>query len=357
MTTRERAFHLADTASSFPFLGTITSHDLLALIHAELGNAEALDDFQPYGAHYAKAVGPEKILHIISGNTPAAGLQSLIRGLLLGARNICKIPSGGMREIEEFRRILHPALKARVEITRDLPEEWIERADAVIVFGSDETIEHFRTRIWPGQIFLAHGHKLSLGVIFEDPECATTAAAALDTSAFDQQGCLSPQVFYVADDPLAYAASLATEMERLNTRQPRGVLSIADANAIRNQRAKLSFRAANDEPLVVFQSTNSTAWTVVFDATPGFPRSPLNRFVYVKPLPEDLEDALAGVRPHLSCAGIWPATLEHARRLSDLGISRICPVGRMQLPPTTWHQDGQQVLAPLVRWIDCETGA
>ena len=355
MKTSERAFHLADAASHFPFLGSVTSHDLLALVYAELGNAEALDDFQPYGGHYAKAVGPEKILHVISGNTPAAGLQSLIRGLLLGARNICKVPSAGLPEMVEFRRMLLPALAARVEIVRELPEPWIGRADAVIVFGSDETIEHFRTRVRPGQIFLTHGHKLSFGVIFEDADCATAAAAALDTSAFDQQGCLSPQVFYVAHDPLAYAAKLASEMERLNALNPRGVLSIPDANAIRNQRAELAFRSANDEPVAVFQSAGSTAWTVVFDSTPGFPRSPLNRFVYVKPLPEDLEDTLAEVGGHLSCAGIWPATLENARRLSGLGISRICPVGQMQLPPTTWHQDGEQVLAPLVRWIDCET--
>jgi hypothetical protein len=131
---------------------------------------------------------------------------------------------------------------------------------------------------------------------------------------------------------------------------------IPDANAIRNLRAELAFRLANDEAVAVFQSVDSTAWTVAFDAAPGFPHSPLNRFVFVKPFPEDFAEALADVRPHLSCAGIWPPTRENARILADLGVSRICPVGQMQLPPATWHHDGQQVLAPLVRWIDCETG-
>src|ERR1700744_6546862 len=121
MSTREVAAHLAAAAAHFPFLGRMTHHDLLALVHAELGNAEALDDFQPYGAHYAKAVGPEKILHIISGNTPAAGLQSLIRGLLLGAFNFCKIPSSGLPEIMEFRSWLPESLADRVEIKRETP--------------------------------------------------------------------------------------------------------------------------------------------------------------------------------------------------------------------------------------------
>src|SRR4051794_1396613 len=91
MKTRDLAVHLAAAAARFPFLGAVTHHDLLALVYSELGHAEALDDFQPYGGHYAKAAGPKTILHILSGNTPAAGLQSLIRGLLVGAHNLCKI--------------------------------------------------------------------------------------------------------------------------------------------------------------------------------------------------------------------------------------------------------------------------
>jgi hypothetical protein len=356
MKTRELAAHLAAAAVQFPFLGSITSHDLLALIFAELGNAEVLDDFQPYGAHYAKAVGPGTILHIISGNTPAAGLQSLIRGLLLGAHNLCKVPSTGLRELTEFRLALPEELAARVEIKRELPAEWLQKAEAVIAFGSDHTIARLRSRLRPGQIFIPHGHKLSFGVIFEDPDLGSAAGAARDASIFDQQGCLSPHVFFVAQEPLAYAAKLAAEMERVHAREPRGALSLSDANAIRNLRSELAFRLANDEAVALLESTHSTAWTVAFDAAPGFPRSPLNRFIYVKPFPEDFAETLADVRPHLSCAGIWPPTAGNARLLAELGVSRICPVGRMQFPPVTWHQDGQQVLAPLVRWIDCETG-
>jgi hypothetical protein len=354
MKTRDVAAHLATAAEHFPLLGTITSHDLLALVSAELGNPEALDDFQPYGSHFAKAVGPRTILHIISGNTPAAGLQTLIRGLLLGAQNLCKVPSSGLPELAMFRQWLPPELARRVEIKRDLPDAWLEEADAVIVFGNDSTIAQFRARARPGQVFLAHGHRISFGVIFSDPELQSCAGAARDASIFDQQGCLSPHVMFVASDSLAYAAKLAAEMERVHLREPRGPLSIPDANAIRNQRAEFAFRLANDEPVALFQSMDSTAWTVVFDALPGFPHSPLNRFIYVKPFPEDFGEALEEVRPYLSCVGIWPATLENARYLGDLGASRICPVGRMQLPPTTWHHDGQQVLAPLVRWVDCE---
>ena len=354
MTTATRAHHLATAAARFPFLGATTADDLLALVRAELGHAEALDNFVPYGGHLARAVAVETILHVVSGNTPAAGLQSLIRGLLLGAHNLCKTPAAGLPEIAEFRAALPPELAARVELAGELPDGWLTRAEAVIVFGHDATIAHFRALARPEQRFIAHGHRLSFGVVFDDPACASAPLAARDASLFDQQGCLSPHVFYVAGNAREYAARLAQEMRAFQEQEPRGRVSLSEANSIRTLREELAFRAAQGGPLALWQSEGSTAWTVAFDAKPGFPRSPLNRFVFVKPLPADFVAELREVRAHLSCAGVWPATLAHARALAPLGVSRLCPLGRMQSPPWTWLQDGTPALAPLVRWVGAD---
>lgn len=354
MNAEERATHLAAAASRFPWLGETTATDLLALLNAELGDPQVLETFRWHGAHLSRAVAPPVLLHIISGNTPAAGLQSLIRGLLLGSHNLCKLPSAGLPEIAHFRDCLPPELATRVEVSSHLHAEWLERADAVVVFGNDDTIRQFRSLVRPDQAFIAHGHKLSLGVVFQDPTFASVRGAARDASLFDQLGCLSPHVFYVADDPFSYAIQLAGELELFEAREPRRTLELSEANAIRSLRAEIAFRAANDKSLALFQSTGTTAWTVVFDASPTFPRSPLNRFIYVKPIPADLATELAGVRRHLGAIGMWPATISNARQLASLGANRLCPIGRMQLPPWTWHQDGQPALTPLVRWVDFE---
>ena len=354
MNTAARAQHLAAAAARFPFLGPTTADDLLALVRAELGHAEALDDFVPSGRHRAQAFAVETILHVVSGNTPAAGLQSLIRGLLLGAHNLCKTPSAGLPEIADFRAALPAELAARVEIAGELPDAWLARAGAVIVFGHDATIAHFRGLARPEQRFIAHGHRVSFGVVFADPSCASAPLAARDASLFDQQGCLSPHVFYIAGDARGYAARLAEEMRAFQEREPRGRVALSEANAIRKLREELAFRATQGESVALWQSEGSTAWTVAYEDTPGFPRSPLNRFVFVKPLPADLAAEVREVRAHLSCAGIWPTTLAHARTLAPLGISRICPLGQMQSPPWTWLQDGAPALAPLVRWVGAD---
>jgi hypothetical protein len=135
---------------------------------------------------------------------------------------------------------------------------------------------------------------------------------------------------------------------------PRSPINAAEASEIRRFREEIHFRAANGAPLHIRESPESTAWTVVADRSSGFPRTPLNRFIFVKPLPADLAELLRPLRRHLSAVGVWPATREGAVLLSEIGVKRICPLGRMQQPPLTWHQDGFPVLASLVDWVDLE---
>ncbi len=160
----------------------------------------------------------------VSGNTPHAALQSLLRGLLLGSHNRCKLPTGGLPEVAAFCAALPAPLASLVELSESLPDEWVSTADAVIVFGGDETIAQFHARMRPGQIFCGHGHRLSFGIILDDLP-GSLPRAARDASLFDQRGCLSPHGFYVRGDSAAYAQSLSAEMAAFNARQPRRPLT------------------------------------------------------------------------------------------------------------------------------------
>jgi len=355
MQTSEIARHLAHAAGSFPWLGPVSAEGLLALVRLELGSETALESFRPYGGAMVRAVGPGTILHIVSGNTPHAALQSLIRGLLVGARNRCKLPGTGLPEVEQFRAALPPELAARVETARELPEAWLAEAEVVIVFGGDATIAHFRERVEPWQRFIPHGHRYGFGVVFDDPAFESVAGAARDASLFDQQGCLSPHLFYVRrEQAREYARRLALEMEAFAARHPPAPLSVEEAGGIAAVREEFRFRAAIDPQTALWESEGGMRWSVLLDPTPAFTPSCLNRTIYVKPLPDDLPGALRKVRPHLGTIGIHPATPEQAGALAGLGVSRICPIGRMQEPPLTWHHDGQPVLSPLVTWLDFE---
>ena len=339
-------------------LGPTSAADLLGWLEAELGHAQALDHWVAHGSSQSKALAPTTIAHVVSGNTPHAALQSLIGGLLLGSRNLVKLPRGGLLEIEEFIARLPSEMQTSVETAEVLTDTWLLAADAVIVYGSDETIANLRGRVAPGKIFIGHGHKASLGIVWADPDFASCAGAARDASMFDQQGCLSPQVFYVRENSTGfardYAENLASAMDQFNRTHPRGPLTVEEKASIANLRAAYRFRASGDLRVSLWEGGSNMDWTVIYEEDAWFTASPLNRVVFVKPLPENLADAMGPALDHVGAVGLWPCTKELADRFAALRPSRFCPIGRMQDPPWTWHNGGAARLASLVKWVDFE---
>ena len=367
--TAQRAAAIAEAAQHFPALGSISAESLLDLVAAELGRRDALDGFGNYGAAgqsesaerplRTRAIAPSCVLHIVAGNTPIAGLQSLIRGLLLGSQNLVKLPSAGLPEIDAFVARLAPGLSRQVTLCRALEDDWLRRANAIIVFGDDDTVDHFRRQARADQSFIAHGHAISFGVIFSDPDGTAAERAARDVGLYDQQGCLSPHCFYVdnaAIDAKGFAGSLATAMANYEKIDPRSDLAIGESAAITALRDSYTFRAASDEDVAIWQSPTGSEWTVIYDPSSGFAVSPLNRVAFVKPLPTSDITELAGelgiVHPYLSSIAVHPFTDSHAESLCYLNASRICALGAAQQPHPLWHQDGRPQLSPLVKWQD-----
>ncbi|MFM8810188.1 MAG: acyl-CoA reductase, partial [Chthoniobacterales bacterium] len=352
----------AITKAAEPFralLGPTSADDLLSWLRAELGSSEALDRWVDYGKAKTKAIAPETILHVVSGNTPHAALQSLVGGLLLGSRNLVKLPRGGIIEVDEFVSGLSEALRAKVETAEELPSDWLAQAEAVIVYGSDETMAHFRGLVAPSQVFVGHGHRASLGIVWDDPQLASCDGAARAASLFDQQGCLSPQVFYVREArpgfAREYAEKLSSAMDHFNRSHPRGPLTVEEKAAISNLRAAYRFRAANDLRVALWEGGGNMDWTVVYEEDFWFPASPLNRVIFVKPLPENFVTAIGPAAAHIGAVGLFPCNEELANRFAELRPSRFCPIGRMQDPPWTWHNGGIPRLASLVKWVDFES--
>ena len=351
MTTAERAQAISETCQPFQhLLGRAWSGAFLDWVRLELGHEAVLDAFQPIGAELLRAIAPPVILHIVSGNTPQAALQSLIRGLLLGSHNLCKLPGAGLPEVEAFVAALPVPLRSRVELSTSLPDASLPSADAIIVFGSDETVAHFRALAQPHQIFIGYGHRVSVGIVFQDATFESASRAALDASLFDQQGCLSPHCIYVADRPQQYAARLAVEMERIAQSNPRSKLALSESAAISEIRETTRFRIGIGHPAQLWESQASDEWTVIYDPDPIFSPSVLNRVIFVRPLPIDPTAALAPARPFLSTIAIWPNILPYAEQAAQFGASRVCALGRMQEPSWTWRQYAHQTLAPLVSW-------
>ena len=320
MTHTERLDLIADSASFFePFTGPFDRALLQDAWDRELS---------------APTVRfPKSIVHIVSGNTPHAAYQSLLNGLMVGAHNRLKLPANALHDFE-----IPEDFKHLVEISRTLPNHWIPDADALVVFGSDDTLRYFQQLCPLETPFIGHGHRVGIAII-DDPSPEAAQLAARDIGLFDQQGCLSLQTIYLKD-PRAFAPLLADAMAEFEKENPRSPLGPSEAGAISNFREEIRYLAAQTpDEVALSESPGSTAWTIVYQNSPELSFGPGNRTVFLRPMPDDFSNFT-----HLSGIGLYL----FAER-TDLPSPRIFPLGHAQSPPALWAHDGVLPLASLLR--------
>jgi hypothetical protein len=355
------------------FFRRFTTENFLALLEQELGHARRSDEFVAGAA----VRGPEMLVHIAAGNLPNPALMSLTLGLLTRSAQFVKCASGASflpRLFAHSIREMDPKLGACLEIAswrggnHELENELFAQADCLTATGDDDTLAKIRARLPAKVRFLGYGQRVSFGfvtreVLREDEIAKIISNAADDVIAWDQNGCLSPHVIYVEErgaiESDEFAKRLAIELAKRETTEPRGKISVEESAAITSRRAIYESIAAHRADAKIWSSENSTAWTVVFEHDVKFRFSPLNRFIFVKPV-SDLNAVLQGVDEihcKVSTVGIAapPEKMKDvATQFARWGATRICPLGQMQNPPLTWRHDGRPALGDLITWTDLE---
>jgi len=365
------------------FFGQLTVENFNTLLEQEFGETRRLDglvasDVERDGDRASLVTGPEFLVHIAAGNIPNPTLLSIVLGLLTRSAQFVKCARGTALLPRLFAHSIYefdPKLATCLEIAEwrgghaALEEALFSEADCVTATGGDEALTAIRSKLPARVRFLGYGHRVSFGYVASEVLTPLyvkkiIARAVDDVVAWDQLGCLSPHVFYVqsggALSPVQFAEQLAAELTRREEIEPRGNLSTEAAATIASRRAIYEVRAVHTTETHLWQSHNSTAWTVVCEADARFPISCLHRFIYVKPardLVEVMQSADA-VRGRVSTVGV--AVPEHraselTAQLARWGVTRVCPLGRMQYPPLTWRHDGRPALADLVTWTDFES--
>lgn len=360
------------------FFRQLTPRNLNALLVQELGHPQRLDRMVANDAEIlvnitARALGPELLVHIAAGILPTPVFLGILHGLLVRSAQVVKCAGGASLLPRLFAHSLHdlePKLASCLELvawkggSSELEATLFEEANTIVASGSDETIESLRRTV-PGHArFLAHGHRVSAAYVTRESlmpgeESRTLEAAAMDVAAWDQLGCLSPHVIYVETGgmlpPEGFAARLGEALEGVEKRWPRGPVTPEVAASIFQRRELYKLRAAADGNTRCWSSADSTAWTVVYEVDPSFQTSCLHRFIMVKPVdtPEEClrhAEMIRGRWSTVGLAGTGVRASELAAQFAAWGIHRICPLGRMQLPPLTWRHDGRPVLGDLVSW-------
>ncbi len=346
---------------------------LRSALAGEFGSAAVLDGFQPKAAGgQERAFGPALTVHVFSGNIPGVAVSSLVRALCVKSGSFGKTAVGEPYLAVCFARALaehDPELANCLAVTywpggsEDLEQVAFSEADAVIAYGSDETIEDVSRRVPAATRLLTYPNRVSAalvarGALTRDEAQSLARGLALDVVTFDQQGCVSPHVVYVEGGgertPLEFARLVAAALEDYAREVPRGILTPGESTHIHQLRAQAEIRGAE-----VLASQAGTEWTVIVEERPEFEPSPLNRVIQVRAV-DDLTVALGalgrvGSRLQTVAVAAPPEGLQElAGRLGAIGATRLVPVGHAAWPTPHWHHDGRFQYLDLVRFVDLE---
>lgn len=298
---------------------------------------------------------------VLAGNLFTASIRGLGVPLLLGVPVLAKASSadsGFVRSWVSSLRRADPTLGAAADVVvfsgGDLAFEsaLTDHASALAVYGSDATVSALRSRHVDLPV-IAHGHGISAGycssrALQPDRIEETLSGVALDVCAYDQRGCLSPQVVYVEPSeeasPAQFAEQLAERLGQMNETLPRGPLPLEIGAAQAQWRGLAEIEGdlfTGATYAVAVSGLDEVHWS------PGY------RNVTVVPV-RDVGEAVRALRPlgpALKCVGVdeaGEATL--VGPLAELGLhAYTTPLGRMQTPAVDAPADGEPVWHGLLR--------
>ncbi|TFE69611.1 acyl-CoA reductase [Methylacidiphilum caldifontis] len=359
MHTLERIELLDEVCKLFPETGFKGKEDLAALLELELKSLTALDEFFSYGYGKTKAIAPSQIYHVLAANTPIAGYQSLLLGLLLGSFNAVQCPKPVKNSLFRFVSSLPQKLQHKVELYDEFNINAFENSDCIVVFGQQKTIEYFKNLTPTHKRFIGHGHKVSLiwaGRV-EEVNREKMALISRDISLYSQLGCLSPQSILIEENSSSEKIESFCQVLADSLRQDMSIqsqsLDIDELAAIKQHRdcAKALGWALWESSLL-----EPNPWTVILRKSPIFEPTCGYRTIYVDLIEKSkLEDWLKPIKGMISTVGVFEKMPENIISIFiESATSRFCPIGSMQQPAAFWHHDGRTRLQEMVRWVDWE---
>ena len=155
---------------------------------------------------------------------------------------------------------------------------------------------------------------------------ALLACLAEDVALFDQRGCLSPRVVLVnasADFARDVAKGLAAQLERLQTRVPRGRLEASELAEITAYRDTASFAGELFSAGLGFVGLGEDA---------SFLMPPIGRNVHVLRT-ADAHKSLSSLRPMITSCAFAGGAEQRGALCAFLPGARVCDIGDMQSPP------------------------
>jgi hypothetical protein len=320
---------------------------------------------------------PEVIGHICAGNILGIAAFEMILDKLIDAASWIKVPSeesvfGALyaKSIEE----VDPKLAYTIAVlpfesnNKQVNEFLFSKSDIVRATGGELARKKITTLAQKYNVPVAgHWHKFSFITIareyMDERSRAIAELVSLDVTAWDQQGCFSPQEIFVENkgniSPEEFAEQLAEEMEITAMVLPKG--SNSGKIQVLDGYHQYLKREMMGEPVRIFPSPTHK-WLVIYDgSTARFEPSPLFRVIRVKPIDDIMEipNLVKPIGSFLQTVGVAIPNnrlMSFANAIGEAGATNIRAISSMTLQKPWEPWDGRFPLHELfehdnVRWV------
>jgi long-chain-fatty-acyl-CoA reductase len=345
------------------FVGLLCWKEFLQdIMDSELGKKQIMDEWVPHYTAYVHAEPLGKLLHIMAGNVPIAGIYSLVRGILTKNTNTAKLPGRDVLTllllVKSFQDVdpEHPITRSTSVVYWERSnEEIINRftgmANGICIWGGQSSVDYYKAKAPSGCETIVYGPKNSAQIIKygSDAPKDLTFKIARDICLYEQEACLSPQVIYFEGEDIdGFIESLKQSLYLYSEIIPKGNYEI-DHYAHLNYTILCNAFCGNPS-----YKGEKLDWLIVKmkNKTEISLEHPLGRTIFIYEM-KDIRECLKYMEnSNVQTVAIYPLQLAHELRdeLSKRGIMRITYVGGMDAPRLGVVHDGVY-LNRLVRMV------
>lgn len=362
---------------NLPIFGKLKPSDFKEFTKLGDGLVKAYGEAKVSHSNY----NPEVIGHICASNIVGIAAFEMIMDKLVDAATWIKVSSeepvfGALyaKSIEEIDpKLAYTIAVLPFESSNKVVNEFLfSKSNIVRATGGEQTRRNLSEVADKYKIPIAgHWHKFSFITIAREylNERASEIAelVSLDVSAWDQQGCFSPQEIFAeiggSVSPIEFAQLLAKEMEITSRALPKG--SNSGKIQVLDGYYQYFKKEMMGEPVKIFPSATHQ-WLVIYDGnTTNFEPSPLFRVIRVKPV-NDIMEIPKLVKPigkFLQTVGVAITNdrlIPFAYSVGEVGATNIRTISSMTLQKAWEPWDGKFPLNELfeqdyIRWVSIDT--
>lgn len=352
----------------------LTPPAMQALVQSELGSLEPFRAPRATMGPCARGAHPPELLfQVLAGTVPPVAIEAIVLALLARAPLLLKTSSEEpalARWMLQGLRDTTPELARSIAVLTwkggDDPLDTLActEASTVVAYGGTESIDSLYRRCRFPTRFFGYGHRVSFALIGPDDGHGATLQLpalgrqlALDAAAYDQRGCMSPHLVFLASNAAwsthEVCDAIARGFEQLHEELPGGTLPLEVAAARHQARGVAEFEGN--------WYGSDVGGAIAHDHTAFIP-SPGGRILHVVPFEDlhTLKETLTPLRGAVSTVGLhWPPPDIDGiiDLLGKLGARRITRPGRMQRPVWLRDHDGRPRIADWIEWTDVEPQA